>query len=667
MGKVRVGPVLALLLLVAPAAAQQDDRLTVGSTVERTLAVGDAHRFTITLDSGRFVAGQAVQDGIDLQVVVVGPRGDTLSTFDSPNGAQGPEPFQFNTAASGDFSIIIEPFATATGSGQYALTVALVEPVAATPAGRIDQLMRRVRADEPGVLAVVVRDGKVVYEKAWGLANLTHRIPFTLETKTNIGSTSKQFTAFAILLLAAQNRLSLDDDVRQHIPELPDLGKTVTIRHLLTHTSGYREFLNALAMTGRRIDMGDYIDRDEIIELVKRQPELQNEPGAEFNYNNTAFAFAATIVERVGGQPFPEWMREHVFEPLGMTESLVRTGVGEVIPNSAQGYVPAAGGWREAQDIGASMGAGGIYTTVGDLVRWMRNFRTATLGGRDFFDRMTTRNLLTSGDTSEYGLGLFVDRWRGLRRVHHGGADIAHRSAFVYYPEIDAGVIVQSNNAAFNVGQYADQFAELFLTDELEKVDSPAAVAAAPFDPARFDTVRFDRFAGRYEMTAMKGFILSFTRRDGRFFTQATGQPEIEMTPTSDSTFTIARVNAAITFHQEPDGTVNRITLNQNGVHGAVRVVDEAGAATKPVLAQYVGRYYSAEIETFYEISLAGDSLMLRNRRTLPTHLKHQTGETFTGGQPIATVTFERDDTGKVVAFRAGSGRTRDVVFKKED
>jgi hypothetical protein len=281
---------------------------------------------------------------------------------------------------------------------------------------------------------------------------------------------------------------------------------------------------------------------------------------------------------------------------------------------------------------------------------------------------MTTRNVLTSGDTSAYGLGLFVDRWRGLQRVNHGGADIAHRSAFVYFPELDAGVIVQSNAASFNSEQFAAQFAELFFADRLEPAPAAGApVAAAPFNPAQLDTLKLDAYTGSYEMMEMKGFIVSFTRRGTQFFTQATGQPEIEMTPTSDSTFAIPRVNASVTFHHEPDGSVKRITLNQNGVHPAVRVGGEGAAAAKPDPAQYAGRYFSDELEIFYDVVVEGDSLVLRSRRTPPLTLKHQTGETFSGGQPIATLTFERDDAGKVVAFRAGSGRTRDIVFKKED
>lgn len=651
------------VIATGSALAQQPARLVVGEQIDRPLALREAHTYTFQADSNRFVIGEAVQDGIDLQVVIIGPRGDTIQKFDSPNGANGPEPFQLTTTTRGEHRIVIMPFETATGTGRYTLVLSRVEPVATTLAGKVDQMMANLRGNEPGGIAAVVRNGKVIYQKAWGQANLTHRIPYSAETRTNIGSTSKQFTAFAIVLLAAQNKLSLDDDVRKHIPELPDLGKTVTIRHVLTHTSGYREFLNALAMTGRRIDFGDYIERDEIIELVKRQPVLQNDPGSEFNYNNSGFAIASTIVERVGGKPFPQWMHENVFRPLGMNNTFIRATPGQIIPNSSQGYVAVPGGFREAQDIGASLGAGGIYTTVGDLARWMQNFKTTTVGPAGFFTQMTTRNVLTKGDTSAYGLGLFVDTWRGLRRVHHGGADVAHRSSFVYFPEIDAGVTVQSNNAGFNADQYAARLAEIYFADKLTKPAEAAPVAGA-FDPVRFDTTRFANYAGRYEMTAAKGFILSFVRRGNRYYTQATGQQEIEMIPTSDSTFVIRQVNATITFHNEGPGQVKRITLNQNGVHAATRVLD---AAPKLDLSAFAGRYFSDEMEAYYVVAVEKDSLFMRNRRTGKIPLTHTRDETFTGTYPIATIKFERDAAGNVTGFRAGSGRTRDVLFRKVD
>ena len=650
---------LFLLVSASSANAQQTQTLAVGRTVDRTLAQGQVHAYTIALQAGRFVSGRAIQDGVDVSVAIVGPKGDTLTKVDSPNGKQGPEPFHFTTPASGTYQVVIAPLPEETGSGRYTLTVERNVAQATTPAAKVDQLLSTLDPAAPGGSLAVVQDGKVIYQKAWGLANLTHKVPFTVDTRTNIGSTSKQFTAFAILLLAAQGKLSLDDDVRKHIPELPDLKQTVTIRHLLTHTSGYREFLNALALTGRRLDYGDYIDRNEIIALVKRQPALQNAPGAEFNYNNTGYALASMIVERVSGRSFPDFLRDTVFRPLGMNNSMVRVTPGQIVPNSSQGYVTMPGGFREAQDLGSSAGAGGIYTTIGDLARWLANYDAATVGPKGFFRQMTTRNVLTKGDTSNYGLGLMIDQWKGVQRVRHGGADVAHRSALNYYPELRAGVTVQSNNAGINVESYANQIVEAFFGARLKDA---APVAAA--GPGAFDTTRFDAYAGQYALDEAPAFVVSFSRRGAKYYTQASGQPEVEMTPTSDSTFKLTVVDASITFHREADGSVKHLTLHQNGAHRATRV-GAVAAAAKPDLHTFVGRYFSDELEAFYDVTLEQDTLVLRGRRTEPVKLKHGSGDRFTGSFPIASIVFERDPAGKVTGFRAGNGRTRDVLFKR--
>ncbi|HSH45584.1 MAG TPA: serine hydrolase domain-containing protein, partial [Longimicrobiales bacterium] len=354
------------------------------------------------------------------------------------------------------------PFEAETGA--YSITVERVEPIATEPGARVDQIMSAYASeDTPGGVVGVARDGELVFARGYGAANLTHEIPFTAETVTNIGSTSKQFTGFAIARLAQEGRLSLDDDVREHIPELPDFGQTVTLRNLLTHTSGYREFVNALALAGRQVMESDYIGRFEVLDMIQRQPELQNDPGAEFNYNNSAFSLLTLVVERVTGQDFPEWMRENVFLPLGMEHTVVRAHPMEIIPNSSQGYMKVESGWRETRDLGASMGAGGIYTTVGDLARWVDNFDEHRVGGPEIYEQMTTRNVLTTGDTTDYGFGLFMDEYRGLERVHHGGADVSHRSMLRYYPELDAAVFALSNNATFNSGAIADKVADAFF------------------------------------------------------------------------------------------------------------------------------------------------------------------------------------------------------------
>ena len=657
---------LAALLSALPLSAQEARPLAVNRAQSDSLGPDDMHAFTMQLQGDRFVTAEVEQHSMDVVVTVKAPDGSTVTRIDF--SSRGPEPFQFESEAAGSYRIELTPYERQTG--RYTLLINRVDPLATRPADRVDQIMTRyANPGTPGAVVGVVRNGELAFSRAYGAANLTHDVPFRVDTRTNIGSTSKQFTAMAILLLAQRGELSLDDDVREHIPELPDLGRTVTIRHLLTHTSGYREFLNTLALGGRRLDHGDWIERAEIIRLLQRQGELQNDPGAEWNYNNSGFALLSMIVERKSGMDFDEWMRDNVFEPLGMENTVVRRTPTAIVPNSAQGYIQAPGGWTEAVDLSGAWGAGGIYTTVGDLALWMRNFRRGTLGAPASFPDMTTRYVMTTGDTTEYGLGLFVDEYRGLRRVHHGGADAAHRAQLLYFPELDAGVVVLSNNATANAGLLADQIADAFFEDRMEDPDEDDVDRSGSdqFNAASFDAEDFEGFAGRYELAAAPGFILSFTMEGDSFYTQATGQPRFPIFPTSDSTFELRVVEASVTFHRNAEGRADSITLHQNGNHIARRVAGDEWAPDAAALREYTGRYYSPELETFYELAILDGGLVIRHARLAdPVELTAGSArDRFTGGFPVGDLRFSRNDADEVQGFEVGNGRTRGIRFWK--
>ncbi len=530
-----------------------------------------------------------------------------------------------------------------------------------------DQLMAPYDGDDsPGAAVQVWRDGRTLYSKAYGMANLAYDIPFETATPTNIGSTSKQFTAFAVLLQADRGLLSLDDDIREHIPELPEFDETITVRHLLTHTSGLREFLNLLMMTGRRLDHGDWVDRSEIIDIVQRQPVLQNEPGSEFNYNNSAFGLAAVIVERTSGQDFHIFMQENVFGPLGMTRTMVRPSPEHIVPGMSEGYTPGADGFREIGDLGGAVGAGGIYSTVEDLQKWVQNYANPQVGSAEIFDQMMTSYVLTNGDETGYGYGLTIDEQRGLRRVHHGGADVAHRSMLVYYPEINAGITTQSNHSGFS-SNVAFELAEAFFADAMESEDDEAVeTGEGSFDPEAYDPEDFDDYVGRYDLDASPNFILTFTREDGTFYTQATGQQQLEIVPTSDSTFALTVVEASVVFHRNEAGEVDGITLNQNGQNHATRLDDDGAAGWAPTvedLADFEGRYFSEELETFYTLTLEDEVLVVSHRRLADANLTAGEEDAFTGGG--LTYSFERDRNGAVIGFYVANGRTRDVRFER--
>lgn len=653
---------LLAALIGATTVSAQTTPLTIGRAVPGSLAKGDTARYQVMADSNSFVRGKVDQIGVDVVVRVLAPGGRQVLRVDGPS-PRGDDWFQFEAVAPGTYQIQVIAFEEETGA--YSISLVRKEPLATDPRRLTDQLLAPWdRTNGPGAVVAVWRGGRTLFAKAYGMADLTFGIPFTVNTPTNIGSTSKQFTAFAVLQLVEQGKLTLDDDLRKHIPELPDLGKIVTVRHILTHTSGYREYLNALALTGRRLDRGDHIDRAEVISIVQRQPALQNDPGAEWNYNNTAFALAAVVVERISGLSFAEYLTRNVFQPLGMAHTMVRPSPEHIVPGRADGYAPGENGaWLSIRDLGGSTGAGGIYSTVGDLQIWAENLAHPRVGTRAMVDQMMTPYTLTDGKSTGYGLGLSIDTQGPLKRVHHGGADRAHRSQLVYYPEIDAGLTVQSNDAGFNSG-IAFRLAAAFFRQEIEA--KPAAAAPVAFDPASFVPARFDAYVGRYALDAAPAFILTFSRVGDSLFTQATDQPRFQIFPTSDSTFALRVVEAWVAFHRDADGRVNGLTLHQGGTQHATRLagpVTPPWAPTADELKAFEGRFFSEELETFYTVSLKEGRLELANRRLDPNRLSPGVVDTFSGNG--VTLSFERDRNRRVIGFYLSNVRTRGVRFER--
>ena len=650
------GSLVLLLLWVGDSPAQQAARLRVGPPTSATLPASGTLRYELTLPKSHFVAGRVDQDGVDATVTVTGPTGRRVVTA-ARVGRGGPEAFAFSTDTAGKYVIEVAP-ATSGKGGAVRVRLTRSEPVATTPAGKVDQAAAYLSENTPGAVVGVIKGGKLTFVKGYGAADLTHGIPFTPETPTNIGSTSKQFTGFALALLASRGALSLDDDVRKHIPELPDFGKKITLRHLLSHTTGYREFINTLIIEGRQVLEGDYIAPDEVIRVIQRQKSLQNEPGAEFNYNNSAFSLATIVVERVTGRPFSEWMRDEVFLPLGMTKTWVRANPGQIIPGRSIGYIAGEGGFREVRDLHGSAGAGGIYTTPGDIAKWMGNFKTAKLGGPEVIRELTTSYVLNSGAAANYGKGLFLDTNRGLRRWQHGGNDVAHSSTFIYYPDLDAGYVVFSNYQGVP-GGIAGVVADAFFSQHMTGAQRPTATAASGTD-VPVATLR--RYAGKYEMTTLGGLIVTVELQGGQLRIQLPGQPALQLQPTSMTTFQVVGAPARVTFNTTAGGVVEGITFHQEGDHPGKRVAEERKAVD---LNSFAGRYFSEELETFYDLSVKDGKLVIQHRRFGPVTLTHTDGDTFSGTLPVSQIVFRRDAQGNVTGFEAGNGRARGILFTK--
>ncbi len=290
------------------------------------------------------------------------------------------------------------------------------------------------KPDSPGCALGIVRNGELVYQKGYGQANLEHDVPIRPSTVFYIASTSKQFTAASIALLAKQNKLSLDDDIRKHLPELPVYDGTVTIRYLIHHTSGIPDYLELLGLAGQRLD--DVHSEEEILELLSRQRSLSFKPGDQFLYSNSGYFLLAVIVKRVSGKSLAQFAEEQIFQPLGMTHSRFHDSRTRLVKNRAQGYFSSKEGeFRNYLTQFDRVGDGGLMTTVEDLFRWDQAMEDGTLGGKEFAGSLLTQGQLNNGSALSYGFGLMIGQQGGLKTVSHGGSFIGFKSELLRIPE----------------------------------------------------------------------------------------------------------------------------------------------------------------------------------------------------------------------------------------
>ncbi len=332
---------------------------------------------------------------------------------------------------------------------------------------KADQIFAEFNNNSPGAVALVVRDGEVIYDKGFGSANLDYNIPITSSTIFHIGSVSKQFTTFAIATLAQQGKIDLDDDVRKYVPELPDYGKVITIRHLIHHTNGLRDVTGLFYMSGWQYE--DVLNNGQALNLIYRQKELAFEPGEKFAYNNSGYTLLAEIIERVTEQSFAEWMRINIFEPLGMTDSFIYDDHNVVIKNRAHSYYTEDETYKPFNVNFTLYGPAGVYSTAKDLIKWSDNFNNPVVGNEKLFEQMEERGVLNNGDTTFYAFGQAVIPYKGVKRIFHSGMHAGYRSALNRYPDQNLTVILLVNCRNIDETEFANKVADVYLADYIDE------------------------------------------------------------------------------------------------------------------------------------------------------------------------------------------------------
>jgi CubicO group peptidase (beta-lactamase class C family) len=367
---------------------------------------------------------------------------------------------------------------------------------------KVDQLFSEWnRSDSPGAAVAIVREGGVIYKRGYGTANLEYDIPITTRSIFDIASVSKQFAGFAIATLSHEGKLSLDDDIRTYLPDVPDFGNTITIRHLLHHTSGLRDWVQSLVIAG--VAMEDVISFKHILKMVRHQKVLNFEPGEAYLYSNTGYNLLAEIVEGVTGDSFREWTNARIFKPLAMTNSHFHDDHQMILKNRAYSYQTAEnGGFKHAINNTTALGSSSLYSTVEDLAKWMLNFDDTQIGEQTVIDQMHQRGVLNNGEQISYALGLNIGEYRGLETVGHSGSWRGFRSHLMRFPDQKFGVVILCNLDTFNPLRLAERVADLYLTDVLAPVEAASEPEkAAPAEDIKSEPLtpeQLTEFEGDY-------------------------------------------------------------------------------------------------------------------------------------------------------------------------
>lgn len=509
---------------------------------------------------------------------------------------------------------------------------------------RIDKIFSRYKPDKPGTELAISRNGKIIFSKAWGMADMEHNVALTTESITEAGSISKQFTAAAILLLVQQGKLSLDDDVRKYVPELRDYGHTITLLQMMQHKSGLKDWGAVAAIAGWPRGTKTY-NNDDALYIISNQKTLNHKPGDEYLYSNSNYNLFAIIVQRVSGMSLAEFTRKNIFEPAGMKHTQWRDDYRRIVPNRAIAYSRSGSGHQTNMPNEYVYGNGGLLTTAEDLVTWCDYYLNGKLGNPSLLDRQIATNVFNNGVMHRYAAGLFIGTFRGWKYYSHDGATAGYRSNLDVFPELGLSIAWLSNTSEFDSDtlNVADAIADLFV---------PVEVPDPPQPQPRAITVSLEKlkgYAGWYRNSRTGGGVRLSVQNDKLYASQV-GQ----LIPISDDRFASGN---------------NTVVVNQKGFLFINAAKDsiyftavEEGKPDEKAMSEYAGEYYSEEAEAKFHVLIKNGKISIQQKPKTELALSPTYKDGFES--PAGIIYFEREN-GKISSFKVSVGRARNVEFKK--
>ena len=517
----------------------------------------------------------------------------------------------------------------------------------------------------PGGVVGVIKNGKIVFIKAYGLANFDTKEPNKTSTLFNLGSVSKQFTAAAIQILANEKKLSLKDDIRKYLPDFPDYGYTITIENLVHHTCGIRsnDVLALMAGTQDSIET-----QDGIYSLIIKQKSLNFTPGDEFLYSNSGYVLLVKIIEKASGMKFSKFIEERIFRPVGMSQTAIFDKPGKIIKNSASGHT-----WggddkfkRTGKRNSTVVGQSNIYTSVDDFLQWDNNFYKNKLGKWDFTREMTSRITLTNGDTCSYAFGLEISEHNGLKTISHQGGTGDFTAQYVQIPS-EKFAVVCLFNLPVDVTGLAYKITDLFVKGK------PKTVASAPNpEKIRIDSAVLQTYVGKYfdEKLWLQATI---TKEANHLVFVAPYQDKFEIYPSSDTSFFVTFADLKFIFSKNPKGETANVTIIQGGQKFPLKYL---GTNVFPLkaeqLSQYAGDFYSEEINATYPLFLKDNKLYVKFPQSLAQYCNNNPEAELISehadyfASPVSSFRFTRNAQNEISGFILKDvGRVRNLVFNR--
>jgi len=497
----------------------------------------------------------------------------------------------------------------------------------------------------PGAAVGVFQNGKILFSKGYGMANLDYGIPIDTESKFYVASIAKQFTAACIALLSIDKKLDLNDDIRKYIPEIPEYEHTITIKNLLHHTSGIRDYLGIMYISGRSFQ--DYSKNDDVINMLSKQKALNFIPGSQHRYTNSGYVLLAEIVNRVSGMTIREFAANRLFKPLGMVNTFFKDDRSEIIKNRVIGYQHHGESAYKRNLINFDkLGDGNLITTINDMMLWNENFYHKKVGGQKFVDLMLTKGILNNGKTISYAFGLFHGDYKGYATVSHNGNMLGFGIEFLRIPEQHTAVVVMSNSSNINATGQAYKIADLFIKDRTKQIETVLANEVISSEVFGFKTIKVSpknltKYNGLFWNDNSNYSRRIYLKNDTLRYARSI-KNESALVPIGKDKFRMLGSSSKI---------IIKFELKKNVVSKMVFSIDEDPPETlhvyKPInytpeeLVNFSGSYYSTELDCIYEMKMKNDALYLHingNELYSPEIIKKNT---FDIGGPYGIIKFE--------------------------